>query len=275
MGETVELRPGAHLRRRWRPGSAIRLSILFHLGAAIVAAARPELWLWILSAIVANHLLLALIGLWPRSRSLGPNMLRLPDAAARRGEVALTFDDGPDPEVTPQVLDLLDRYQARASFFVIGEKAAAHPQLLREIVQRGHSVENHSLRHSGLFGFFGPGALTREITLAQDAVAGITGQAPVFFRSPMGIRNPLLDPVVAALGLRYVTWTRRGFDTVARDPGVVLARLTRGLRAGDILLLHDRKIAGRAAPVLTVLPALLETLRTAGLKPVSLPMAML
>lgn len=240
-----------------------------------MAAARPELWPWILSAIVTNHLLLGLIGMWPRSRSLGPNMLRLPDAAARRGEVALTFDDGPDPEVTPQVLDLLDRYQAKASFFVIGEKAAAHPQLLREIVQRGHSVENHSLRHSGLFGFFGPGALTREITLAQDAVAGITGQAPVFFRSPMGIRNPLLDPVVAALGLRYVTWTRRGFDTVARDPRVVLARLTRGLRAGDILLLHDRKIAGRAAPVLTVLPALLETLRTAGLKPVSLPMAML
>lgn len=271
MGQAVELKPGP---RRWRPGAAIRLSLLFHLGAAIVVLARPELWLWILAAILVNHLLLGLMGMWPRSRSLGPNMLRLPEAAARRGEVALTFDDGPDPDVTPQVLNLLERHQARASFFVVGAKAAAHPQLIRDIVRRGHSVENHSLRHSSGFGFFGPRRLKREITLAQDAVAGITGQAPAFFRSPMGIRNPLLDPVLAQIGLRYVTWTRRGFDTVARDPAVVLARLTRGLRAGDILLLHDRKIAGRAAPVLTVLPALLETLREAGLKPVSLPMAM-
>lgn len=260
--------------QRWRPGAAIRLSLLLHLGAAIVVLARPQLWPWMLAAMLANHAALGLIGMWPRSQSLGPNMVRLPEAAARRGEVALTFDDGPDPDITPQVLDLLDRYQARASFFVIGAKAAAHPQLIRDIVRRGHSVENHSLRHSGRFGFFGMRALKREITLAQDTVAGITGRPPAFFRSPMGIRSPLLDPVIAATGLRYVSWTRRGFDTVTRDPGLVLARLTRGLRAGDILLLHDRKTAGRPAPVLTVLPVLLETLRSAGLKPVSLPMAM-
>lgn len=262
------------MRRHWQPGIAIRLSILFHLGAVILAFARPQLWPWILAALVANHVLLGLIGMWPKSRSLGPNMLRLPEAAARRGEVALTFDDGPDPDVTPKVLELLDRHQARASFFVIGEKAAAHPELVREIVRRGHSVENHSLRHSGFFGFFGLRALRREIAAAQDTVAGITGEAPAFFRSPMGIRNPMLDPVIAALGLQYVTWTRRGFDTVAGDPQTVLARLKRGLRAGDILLLHDRKTAHRTPPVLSVLPGLLDTLHAAGLKPVSLPMAM-
>lgn len=260
--------------RHWQPGIAIRLSILFHLGAVIVAFARPGLWTWILAALAANHVLLGLIGMWPKSRSLGPNMLRLPEAAARRGEVALTFDDGPDPDITPRVLELLDRHQARASFFVIGEKAAAQPQLVREIVRRGHSVENHSLRHSGFFGFFGLRALRREIAAAQETVAGITGRAPAFFRAPMGIRSPLLDPVIAAFGLHYVTWTRRGFDTVTRDPQTVLARLKRGLRAGDILLLHDRKTANRTPPVLSVLPALLDSLRAAGLKPVSLPMAM-
>jgi peptidoglycan/xylan/chitin deacetylase (PgdA/CDA1 family) len=262
------------MRRRWQPGIAIRLSILIHLGALIVAFARPALWIWILVTLLANHLLLGLIGMWPKSRWLGPNMLRLPEAAAQRGEVALTFDDGPDPDITPQVLELLDRHQARASFFVIGERAAAHPEIVREILRRGHSVENHSLRHSGFFGFFGLRALKREIATAQDTIAGITGRAPAFFRSPMGIRNPMLDPVIAALGLQYVTWTRRGFDTIAGDPQTVLARLKRGLRAGDILLLHDRKTASRTPPVLSVLPALLETLRAAGLRPVSLPMAM-
>jgi hypothetical protein len=90
----------------------------------------------------------------------------------------------------------------------------------------------------------------------------------------MGIRNPLLDPVIARLGLRYITWTRRGFDTVSSDPAVVLERLTRKLSAGDILLLHDRQARSRRAIVLDVLPALLEKIAAAGLKPVSLPEAM-
>jgi hypothetical protein len=90
----------------------------------------------------------------------------------------------------------------------------------------------------------------------------------------MGIRNPMLDPVMARLGLHYVTWTRRGFDTIARDPAVVLKRLLEGLAAGDIVLLHDRQSVHGGPIVLTVLPALLEKLSAAGLKPVSLTMAM-
>lgn len=261
--------------RRWHPALAIKASFAFHAAGLAAIAINPPLWPWAVSALAANHIALGLVGLWPKSRLLGPNMLRLPEAAIARGEVALTFDDGPDPVVTPQVLDILDRHHARASFFCVGEKAAAHPQIVREIVRRGHSIENHSLRHSGFFGFYGPAALHRELGSAQDVVAGITGRAPAFFRSPMGIRSPMLDPVVARLGLRYVTWTRRGFDTVARDADKVLERLLRGLRAGDILLLHDRKSAQSAPPVLTVLPALLEKIRASGLKPVSLPMAML
>ena len=88
------------------------------------------------------------------------------------------------------------------------------------------------------------------------------------------MRNPLLDPVIAHLGLCYITWTRRGFDTVARNPDVVLKRLVRNLSPGDILLLHDRKTGSRRAIVLDVLPALLDKIAAAQLKPVSLPMAM-
>ena len=273
MGEPVNLN-GKGRRRAWRPGLAIWLSAGFHVAALIILLARPQWWTSILTALVLNHVVLALIGLWPRSRLLGANMLRLPDAAAKRNEIALTFDDGPDPDVTPKVLDILDSHHAKASFFVIGDKAAAHPELIREIVKRGHSIENHSLKHSSFFGFFAWTALRKDIGTAQEIILGITGQAPAFFRSPMGIRNPLLDPVISRLGLRYVTWTRRGFDTVTVDPAIVLARLARKMSAGDILLLHDRRTHGQRAIVLEVLPALLDRIAAAGLKSVSLPLAM-
>ena len=284
MGETVKLSPtpdmspsprnGVGRRRAWRPGIAIWLSAAFHIAALIALLVRPQWWPSILTAVFLNHVALGLIGLWPKSRLLGANMLRLPDAAANRNEITLTFDDGPDPDVTPKVLDILDLHHAKASFFVIGDKAAAHPELIREIVKRGHSIENHSRKHSSLFGFFAWTALRKDIGGAQEIIAGITGQPPAFFRSPMGIRNPMLDPVIAQLGLRYITWTRRGFDTVTGNSTVVLMRLTRNLSAGDILLLHDRLTHGQRAIVLDVLPALLNKIAAAGLKPVSLPMAM-
>jgi peptidoglycan/xylan/chitin deacetylase (PgdA/CDA1 family) len=270
-----EAAPEDHLSgpaRPWRPGIAVRLTILIHLAAIIALLFRPA-W-WPVAALAANHLALGLIGMWPRSRLLGDNMLRLPGAAARRGEIAVTFDDGPNPDVTPKVLDILDRYGAKASFFCVGEKAAAHPEIVREIVRRGHAIENHSMRHSGFFGFYGPAALRRDVGAAQSVLGGITGRPPRFFRAPMGIRSPMLDPVMARLGLRYITWSRRGFDTVARDPTVVLERLSDGLAAGDILLMHDRRSVHGEPIVLTVLPALLEKLSAAGLKSVSLTMAM-
>jgi peptidoglycan-N-acetylglucosamine deacetylase len=278
MGEAVNLSSAPDREgerpRAWRPGAALWLSAGVHVAAVIALFVQPREWPWILATLVLNHAVLALIGLWPKSRSLGANMLRLPDAAVGRNEIALTFDDGPDPDVTPQVLDILDSYQAKASFFVIGDKAAAHPGLIREIVKRGHSIENHSCGHSNFYGFFAWTALSKDIGAAQDIIAGITGRPPVFFRSPMGIRNPLLDPVIARSGLRYVTWTRRGFDTVAGNPDAVLERLTRNLSAGDILVLHDRRSRSQRAIVLDVLPVLLERIAAAGLRPVSLPQAM-
>jgi len=260
----------------WSPALAVRLSILLHAAAVATVVMQPALWPWALGAVAGNHLLLTGAVFWPRGRVLGANLVRLPAAAAARKEVSLTFDDGPDPEVTLYVLDLLDRYQAKASFFCVGEKAAAYPDIVKEIVRRGHSVENHSHRHSPAFAFYGPWRLKREVEMVQAAIAGITGGAPEFFRAPAGFRSPLLDPVLARSGLRYVSWTRRGFDTVDGDADRVAARLARGLAAGDILLLHDRayrRTPGGEPVALAVLAALLERLAAAGLKSVSLPAA--
>lgn len=261
----------------WRPAPAIGFSLLLHAAAVAVLVASPGYWPWLIGSLAANHLLLFAAVLWPRGRILGPNLVRLPAAAAARNEVGLTFDDGPDPEVTPKVLDLLDRYRAQASFFCVGENAAAHPELVLEIVRRGHSVENHSYRHSNAFAFYGLSRLRRDVESAQAIIAGISGQPPLYFRAPMGLRSPLLDPVLARCGLHYVSWTRRGYDARIRDAESVLRRLTGALAAGDILLLHDSSLSRtrEGMPVvLAVLPKLLERMQENGLKSVTLTRAL-
>jgi peptidoglycan/xylan/chitin deacetylase (PgdA/CDA1 family) len=207
--------------------------------------------------------------LWPQSDWLGENLVRLPAAAARRGEVALTFDDGPDPEITPRVLDLLAERGVLATFFLIGRHAAAHPDLAAEITRRGHRVENHTWSHPWSFALHLPGALAREVARAQEAVTRAAGSAPRLFRAPAGFRNPALEPVLAAAGLTLASWTRRGFDTVDGRPERVANRLLSGLEAGDVLLLHDgpsaaRTPAGRPV-VLEALPRVLDGLAARGL----------
>ena len=259
----------------WRGTPILLFSTGLHVFCAVVTILNPALWPWTLGAALVNHLLIfALVVMWPGSRLLGPNMRRLPTAAARRREVALTFDDGPDPVVTPQVLDLLDQYGAKASFFCIGNKVIAYPELTREIIRRGHSVENHTNSHPHAFPFFSPKALQQEIDSAQTAILATTGVAPIFFRAPMGFRNPFLAPMVERAGLCYTNWTRRGYDTFAKSAEPVWQRLQRGLAAGDILLLHDGRslLPHNEAPIiLEVLPRLLEHLQTLNLKSVALP----
>lgn len=242
----------------WQPTLLIRATIVLHVLALVAVIAEPGQWRWALGVVLANHALLTLIGLWPRSHWLGPNWTRLPAAATARNEIALTIDDGPDPIVTPQVLDMLDRYGAHATFFCIGEKAALHPDLCREIVRRGHAVENHSQHHRHHFSLMGRSGITRELQTAQDTLTTITGQRPLFFRAPAGLRNPFLDPVLAQLGLQLASWSARGFDTRVGDGERVKKKLLHGLRAGAILLLHD----GNAARTLDGTPVILEVIPT-------------
>lgn len=260
-------------RRAFRASALIRGSFALHAVAGAALIARPQLWPWALSAVVADHLALTAAGLWPRASLLGPNLIRLPPGAVARGEVAITIDDGPDPEVTPAVLAVLETHRAQASFFCVGERTRLFPRLARDILAQGHCLENHSQRHLHGFSLLGPRGMRAEITAAQESIIAATGEAPRFFRAPAGLRNPFLEPELARAGLTLVSWTRRGFDTVSTSPQRVLARLTRTLSAGDILLLHDGHAARSAAGapvILEVLPQLLAALGHAGLKPVTL-----
>lgn len=259
--------------RGWRPSPLVAGSALLHAAALPVLAAAPGLRLLTAAVLVADHALLTGVGLWPRSRGLGPNLDRLPasgDGAGHR--VALTFDDGPDPEVTPRVLDLLELHGARATFFCIGERVERHPALTAEIARRGHRVENHSHRHLARFSVLLPRAIAREIDRAQGAIAAATGRSPELFRPPAGFRSALLEPILARRGLSLVSWTRRAFDTVRRDPGRVTRSLTWRLEPGEIVVLHDGRSARTAAGrpvVLEALPRILEHLAAEGLEAVT------
>jgi peptidoglycan/xylan/chitin deacetylase (PgdA/CDA1 family) len=227
---------------------------------------QPEAWPEAIALVAASHGVLA-CGMHPRSALIGRNMTRLP--AAVGAKIALTFDDGPDPATTPRLLDILSRHDAQASFFVVADRALRNPALVREIAAAGHDVENHTFSHPLGFAAWGPWRLQREIARAQETIANVTGRAPRFFRAPMGLRNPLLDPVLARAGLRLVSWTRRGRDSVTADAGKVLARLTHRLAAGDILMLHDGPgFLPFAQPIVTdqVLPHLLAAVERAGLR---------
>jgi peptidoglycan/xylan/chitin deacetylase (PgdA/CDA1 family) len=277
IGASVEAEFSARpLVTRWRPKPVIAGSIGLHVAAPAYLIGAPETWPWALAALATNHLLLGIAGLCPRSTLLGPNLTRLPVAAALRSEVALTFDDGPDPAVTPRVLDLLDACGVHATFFCIADAAAQHPELCREIARRGHAVENHSRRHRSAFAMLGIRGIREEIARAQAILADLGGRMPRFFRPPAGLRNPLLDPVLHGMGLRLVSWTRRGFDTRRSDVGKVASALVDGLTAGDILLLHDghgARTASGAPVVLAVLPRVLDALQSLGLRPVTLHQA--
>jgi peptidoglycan/xylan/chitin deacetylase (PgdA/CDA1 family) len=238
----------------------VRGSVLLHVAAAGLCVTFPPLWGWALGAVVLDHAALAAAGMAPRSGLLGPNLRRLP--ATGRPELALTFDDGPDPAVTPAVLDMLDAHGAKATFFCIGAAARAHPGLVRAIAERGHAVENHTDRHLAGFACLPPAALRREIGAAQDILTDLAGSPPRYLRAPL-----------ASAGLRLASWTRRALDGLSGNSDAARARLLSGLAPGDVLLMHDGRAARTAhgrAPVLEVLPAVLEASRRLGLRCVTL-----
>jgi peptidoglycan-N-acetylglucosamine deacetylase len=261
---------------KWQPTLLIKATVVLHIIVLVTWLVMPEQWLWLLTIIIANHIVITAIGLWPRSHALGPNWTQLPISARMRNEIALTIDDGPDPIVTPQVLDLLDQYGIKATFFCIAEKAAQYPELCHDIIQRGHNVENHSQQHRHYFSLLGYASIKHEIQKAQDTLTKITGQKPLFFRAPAGLRNPFLDPVLTRLELTLATWSVRGFDTRITDAKQVETKLLAGLKAGAILLMHDGNAArtSHGKPIIIdVLPSLFNAAKAQDLHFVTLRQA--
>lgn len=172
-----------------------------------------------------------------RSRMFVPALCRIPKAEG----VLLTFDDGPDPEYTPRILDILSRHQAKACFFLIGSKALQNPQIVRQIIAEGHEIGNHSMRHGFLFSCLGSKKMAGEIQACCLTLESISGKKIQFFRPPFGVTNPPLARALKGFpGMRVLGWTLRTRDTVARSPEVLIRRFQRSVKPGDVVLFHDR-----------------------------------
>lgn len=181
--------------------------------------------------------------------------------AADHREIWLTIDDGPDPDDTPKILDLLERHGAKATFFVIGERAARWPELIREIVRRGHEIGHHTHTHPvGSFWCASPRRLGAEFDRALAALGEI-GVRPRWFRAPVGIKHLLLAPALAARNLQCVGWTIRSGDCRSRSPEALVAAIAARLRPGAIVLLHEGPsvpAAVRVAGIARLLDAIAE-----------------
>lgn len=187
-------------------------------------------------------------------------------------KVALTFDDGPDPEVTPAVLDELKRHGAKATFFVIGQELAAHPDLGRRIVAEGHLLANHSWQHSYLQNFRLREWQRQEIERAEHAIESVTGRPSTrLYRPPVGMKTGDQARAIGALGLKVVAWSVHSRDTVDPDPQSMARRVLRNIRGGDVVLLHDGdRVPGKRKSCAPAVRLILEGLRAKGLESVAL-----
>lgn len=186
--------------------------------------------------------------------------------------VALTFDDGPHPVHTRRVLDILDEHGAKATFFVIGEKAARHPDVIREIAARGHDLAIHSFTHDRFLNMRHESRIEREIADTARIIEELTGQKTRFFRPPVGFTSPRTTMAVRALGVDVVGWTARAYDGLGMTTGArIVERIAPSLEDGSIVLLHDAPERGEQMPAsVDALPGLLAAMRERGLAGVAL-----
>jgi peptidoglycan/xylan/chitin deacetylase (PgdA/CDA1 family) len=254
----------------------------FAIKALAVAAGLAAMWLlpagW--AALAIAVVVIATVGFFtytivhPSSRFFAPVISRL---AGGEHHVALTFDDGPDPVVTPQVLDVLAAHDARATFFVLGERAALHPELIQRMHREGHTVGTHTQHHRLKFHFGSPTYVQREIEDAIAVVAGILPAPPTLFRPPQGLRTPCFaSGWQRTRGLTCVTWSVRGLDSLQTTAGAIVARVSKGLEPGAIVTLHDGTGLGGGTdrePTLSALATLLSECKTRGLRCVALSAA--
>lgn len=177
-------------------------------------------------------------------------------------EVWLTIDDGPDPQDTPLLLDLLAAHDAKATFFAIGKKVEQNRALCRRICAEGHEIGNHTFSHPAAFWWVLPRPLvSKEIQRGQEAILAATGRLPRWFRSPVGMNNPGVHPAAAAHGLRVVGWSADGCDGgCPTAPTHVVSRIMKRVEPGSIILLHESGGHRRRA---LALRQLLEALREA------------
>ena len=199
---------------------------------------REPVPMWVAGTALGGYLALILCGVLILRLGMFVDVLWRGPVDARG--VALTFDDGPSPETTPKVLDLLDEAGVKATFFVIGRKVKLYPQLVRDIVARGHAVGVHGYDHDRLFSLRTPESIRLDLARAIEVITAASGEAPTLFRPPIGHTSPRIAGALRAFDFTVVGWSVRGLDGLrGARPDRVAARVVPHLKDGAIVLLHD------------------------------------
>lgn len=226
---------------------AVALALAHYPDLALLVFFAPDPWVFLQFIL-------------PGQQAFGPAVTSFETS---RNEVWLTIDDGPDPASTPQVLRLLREHGARATFFVVGDQVARHPELARQIAAEGHSIGNHTQTHpSANFWCASPSRTGSEIDRCVATLLLANAPFERYFRPPVGVRNPFLDPQLSTRGMDLVLWSARGLEGAGGSVDKALARIARGIRPGAIILSHE---AGpRAKERVALVERLLEHLASAG-----------
>ena len=153
--------------------------------------------------------------------------------------VSLTFDDGPDKTFTPILLNVLKELEISATFFCIGHKIPGNEDLLKRIISEGHLIGTHSYSHSNWFDFYLPRYLKRDILEGISIIDKTTGKKPRLFRPPYGVINPAIKSALRGTGLHVIGFSNRAWDTSSRNKEIIISRILKNLKPGDIILLHD------------------------------------
>ena len=234
----------------------------------LVLSLSPVPWLALSLPVLYLGVLVAGV-MVPRLAMFAPAIFALPSA---RAEVALTFDDGPDATSTREILAALARFDARATFFVLGARARVAPEVLREITAAGHDIGIHGDTHDRLLSLRHPDRIVADLERALAAVDAATGLRPRWFRPPVGHVSPRTAVAARRLGLVLVGWSVRARDGLASTTAKqATRRVLAGVRPGAIVLLHDAAERGDREPVaVAALPGILEEIARRGLRCVTL-----
>lgn len=157
----------------------------------------------------------------------------------KTNSVAITFDDGPHPEFTPKALDLLKQHNVKATFFCIGKHVEEYPEIVKRIHDEGHTIGNHTYNHATNFGFMNTQQVVDEIQQTDSSIFKIINKKPLLFRPPFGVTNPSVAKAIKTTQHYLIGWNNRSLDTVIKSEEKILKRITKKIKPGDIILLHD------------------------------------
>lgn len=175
--------------------------------------------------------------------------------------ICFTFDDGPDPELTPKILEILESENVKGAFFVIGNKVEMYPHIVKELYDKGHVIANHTYSHSNKIAMFSSGELKNDIEQCSTAIEKAIGKPSSLFRPPYGVTTPRYRKVLHQLKLQSIGWSLRSFDTIMKSKEELTARVARLIAPGSIILMHDNR-----SVTLSALPDIISHCKKNGIK---------